>query len=204
LSFYPCKYGGLQTIRRWAWPRVKECHKRLKLSESVSTRVDHESVQLCSQHAGERARMKWHNRAHQVPNEKRERSPPKQRHPASAGPADSGQGLVTGEDIIEFLVVRFWRMRCNLRLNSFKTTPLLISARCIAARRLRLRTHSRLSRCSSGYTRFGFIVRPRRPQQGHSDAMRCKHTFKKSISTAWRPILRSSSALWPSDQRSCP
>jgi hypothetical protein len=35
-------------------------------------------------------------------------------------------------------------------------------------------------------------------------SMRCKHPFKKSISSACCPTLRSNSAMRPSDQRRCP
>jgi hypothetical protein len=55
---YSCKSGWLETIRSMVWRRSNGSHQWSKLSKSVSTRIDHESEQLCSRPAEGRALMK--------------------------------------------------------------------------------------------------------------------------------------------------
>src|ERR1035438_10808429 len=57
------------TPRAW---RGKESHQWLKLTESVLTRIDQESEQLCSRQVEGRALMKLFKRAHGVSAGKRE------------------------------------------------------------------------------------------------------------------------------------
>src|ERR1017187_10039678 len=63
---YPCKSDWLQTIHPWAWRRGNESHEWLKLSESVSTRIDQESEHWCSRQAVRRALMELFKRAYGV------------------------------------------------------------------------------------------------------------------------------------------
>jgi len=54
---YPCKFGWLRTIHPKAWWQGEESHQWLKRSDSVSTRMEPESEQLCSRQAEGRAVM---------------------------------------------------------------------------------------------------------------------------------------------------
>ena len=93
----------------------------MKLSESVSSRMDRESEQLCSkQEKEERDGMcsRWFNCGVSW-EEQRERSLAVHAA-ASDGPASTGQGLVTRDDIKQFFVYRLLANAVQLEIQVFQ------------------------------------------------------------------------------------
>ena len=103
-----------------AWRQDKEPHQWRKLPKSVSTRIDREAEQLCSSQAWMRALMRLYRRAHLASAESTNGSVASPIRPASAWPADSGQGLVTRYDIKEFLVNRLLAYAMQLEIQVFQ------------------------------------------------------------------------------------